>query len=175
MGCGNPETLQNRSRRAQDHQGQLLPGKGVTARVLPTEGRLVFYRVHRVVTALANPKSGDIAIIPSSATQTQGPRSSPWPSRWPSRRPLSTRPLKSGLLLHDRRTDDDEEDDSVGHLNETSCQDVSWPCSTVLSVALQPLVRCREACSYSQPCCRQDCLPCFARARGCRTCFLGPT
>ena len=111
MGCGNPETLQNWSRRAQDHQGQLLPGKGVTARVLPTEGRLVFYRVHRVVTALANPKSGDIAIIPSSATQTQGPRSSPWPSRWPSRRPLSTRPLKSGLLLHDRRTDDDEVSD----------------------------------------------------------------
>ena len=44
MGCENPETIQNQSKRAQDHRDDLLPGKGAIACVLPTEGRSRFPR-----------------------------------------------------------------------------------------------------------------------------------
>ena len=85
MGCENPKTIQSWSKRAQHHRGQLLPGKGRSARLLPTEGHprfLVLYRM--AIQTTSAPSSAKITSIscpcnPSStpecpARSTSAPR-----------------------------------------------------------------------------------------------------
>ena len=83
-GVRDPKTPQSCPQRAQDHRDQLLPGKGVRARVLPAGGRSRRLRLYRVVTSLANPAT-------SSQMGCIGPRPRPhWPAmthRGPPQRP----------------------------------------------------------------------------------------